>query len=95
MSSRRRLTGALIDWTSRNPGDLADVVTQDTFRQILHLLLKHMFMAHLTADLAMVEESLSDAIDVDASWSYKPFGPAPTTDSTAQSLVTPSSSTLR
>lgn len=29
-------------------------------------------MAHLTADLAAVEENIGDVVDLDASWSYKP-----------------------
>lgn len=64
-----RLTGALIDWTSRYPGDLADEATQAVFRETVAHLLRHAFMSHLTADLVLVENALSDVHDVDQSWS--------------------------
>lgn len=66
------MTGALIDWTSGYPGDLADSVTQGHFREILALLLKHTFMAHLTAQLAATAETLDQVVDLDKSWALKP-----------------------
>ena len=62
------MTGALIDWTSRYPGDLRDDQTQATFREILVLDLSYTFMAHLTADLILFEHTLNDVVDLDSSW---------------------------
>ena len=68
----RRLAGALIDWTTGNITDLADANVQGLFRQILSLLLRHTFMAHLTVDLVTIEESLTDdMLDLDLSWSLR------------------------
>nr|XP_019010932.1 uncharacterized protein I206_04237 [Kwoniella pini CBS 10737]OCF49713.1 hypothetical protein I206_04237 [Kwoniella pini CBS 10737] len=66
-----RLTGALVDWTSRYPGDLHDLTVQNTFKEILEFILHHTFMAHLTGELIMVEHSLPEVIDLDLSWSIK------------------------
>jgi hypothetical protein len=63
-----RITGALIDWTARYPGDLADDVTQSMFREMLAMILRHTFMAHLAADLVQIEQSLYSAVDIDRSW---------------------------
>ncbi|ORY34095.1 ras guanine nucleotide exchange factor domain-containing protein [Naematelia encephala] len=66
-----RLNGALLDWTTRYPGDLASEQTRATLRDILELLLKYTFMAHLTADLVSVEQSTHGIVDIDASWSLR------------------------
>jgi hypothetical protein len=66
-----RITGSLIDWTSRYPGDFADSQTQSVYRETLELLLRHTFMAHLTADLITFEQRLADVTDLDASWSLQ------------------------
>jgi hypothetical protein len=66
-----RLTGALIDWTLRYPGDFAEAQTQAKFREIVRLVLRHTFMAHLTSDLVVFERGLPNIIDVDASWSVR------------------------
>ena len=71
MQADDSLTSALIDWTADYPGDLADIVTQSLFRQILQLLLKYTFMAHLTVSLAEVEATISDFRDIDSSWAIK------------------------
>jgi len=63
------MTGALFDWSSRYPGDLSGAETQKLFRETLAVILKHTFMAHLIADLVLIEQSLPDLADVDASWS--------------------------
>ena len=65
-----RMTGALIDWSFRYPGDLQNHETKELFREILTLLSRYPFMGHLTAELVLVEESLADGIDIDISWSY-------------------------
>ena len=69
-----RLTGALIDWTSRYPGDIAGTTTQEMFREALGVLLKQTFMSHLTVDLVLIENSLFEVTDIDASWSVKATG---------------------
>ncbi|KAK4687572.1 hypothetical protein P7C73_g2543, partial [Tremellales sp. Uapishka_1] len=66
-----KMTGALIDWTARYPGDLASADTQSIFHELLNLILKYTFMAHLTVDLVAVEQSLPGVIDIDSSWSIK------------------------
>ncbi|WWC89349.1 uncharacterized protein L201_004271 [Kwoniella dendrophila CBS 6074] len=66
-----KLTGALVDWVTRHPGDLQDSTTQRIFREILAFTLHHTFMAHLTGELIMVEQSLSEVVDLDKSWSVK------------------------
>ena len=64
-----------------------DLSTRDLFQKVISLLLKHTFMAHLTADLVIVEESLLEGIvDVDASWSIRP-GKSSETASTAPSTI--------
>jgi len=83
------MTGALIDWTSAYPGDLVDNVTRGYFQEILELLLKHTFMAHLTAQLATTADNLDNVVDVDRSWSLKPE--ALTTDPADISASIPSS----
>ncbi|WWC61836.1 uncharacterized protein I303_104421 [Kwoniella dejecticola CBS 10117] len=67
-----KMTGALVDWTSRYPGDLHEAEVQDTFKAILAFVLHHTFMAHLTGELIMVEHSLPEVRDLDQSWSVKP-----------------------
>ncbi|WVF71424.1 hypothetical protein IAT40_006228 [Kwoniella sp. CBS 6097] len=70
-----KVTGALVDWTTRYPGDLHDSQTQGYFKEILALILHHTFMAHLTGELIMVENSLSETIDLDQSWSLHTSSP--------------------
>ncbi|KAL7421852.1 hypothetical protein Q5752_003623 [Cryptotrichosporon argae] len=85
-----KITGALIDWTSQYPGDLAGEPTQAVFRETLAFALRHTFMAHLTADLVAIEAGLVDVVDLDASWSLRPDGnpAAPSvTGSSAAELV--------
>ncbi|WRT66329.1 uncharacterized protein IL334_003284 [Kwoniella shivajii] len=81
-----KVTGALVDWTTRYPGDLADLSTQSIFKEILALILHHTFMAHLTGELIMIEHSLSESIDLDQSWSLKSTSP----DSPSVSSLQPS-----
>ncbi|WVO16238.1 hypothetical protein L204_103909 [Cryptococcus depauperatus] len=66
-----KLTGAIIDWTTYNLGDLACPNTQSHFLAIISLLLKHTFMAHLLSDLIAVQNSMPQAVDIDQSWSLK------------------------
>nr|XP_019046284.1 hypothetical protein I302_05027 [Kwoniella bestiolae CBS 10118]OCF25214.1 hypothetical protein I302_05027 [Kwoniella bestiolae CBS 10118] len=66
-----KMTGALVDWTTRYPGDLQDSSTQSIFKDILAFILHHTFMAHLTGELIMVEHSLSEVMDLDQSWSLR------------------------
>ncbi|WWC94144.1 hypothetical protein V866_000983 [Kwoniella sp. B9012] len=66
-----KITGALVDWTTRYPGDLQDLSTQSIFKEILAFILHHTFMAHLTGELIMVEHSLSEVVDLDQSWSVQ------------------------
>ncbi|WVQ99369.1 hypothetical protein IAU59_006502 [Kwoniella sp. CBS 9459] len=73
-----KITGALVDWTTRYPGDLYDSQTQGYFKEILAFILHHTFMAHLTGELIMVENSLSETIDVDQSWSLHTSSPPST-----------------
>lgn len=65
------MTGALIDWTSRFPGDLRDLETQSLFREVLAIIIEHHFMGHLSVDLVNVEHSLGTVVDVDMSWSSR------------------------
>ncbi|OCF42931.1 hypothetical protein I317_03282 [Kwoniella heveanensis CBS 569] len=73
-----KITGALVDWTTRYPGDLQDGQTQGHFKEILALILHHTFMAHLTGELIMIENSLSETVDVDQSWSLHTASPPST-----------------
>jgi hypothetical protein len=82
------MTGTLIDWTSVYPGDLADSTTQAIFRQILGIVLRYPFMAHLTIELVGVEERLPGVIDLDSSWARA------TSPETHLSRLTPSSASL-
>jgi hypothetical protein len=63
-----RITGGLIDWTSRYPGDVVDEDTQSLFRELVATTLRHTFMAHLAAELVQIEQTLYSIIDVDRSW---------------------------
>ncbi|KAL1413595.1 hypothetical protein Q8F55_001370 [Vanrija albida] len=65
-----KLAGALVTWTTRYPGDLADSEVQARFRKTLGLLLKHTFLAHITADLVNVEQMFESTVDLDDSWSF-------------------------
>ncbi|WVR07009.1 hypothetical protein IAU60_004048 [Kwoniella sp. DSM 27419] len=67
-----KLTGALVDWTARYPGDLEDESTQSEFRSMLSLILDITYLAHLTGELIMVELSLVEVVDLDRSWSLRP-----------------------
>nr|WVH01957.1 ras guanyl-nucleotide exchange factor [Naematelia aurantialba] len=81
-----RMTGALLEWTKRYPGDLASEQTRGLFRDVVDLLLKHTFMAHLTADLVSVQGSIMDVVDLDASWSFGEKRAAPSITSTSTGL---------
>jgi hypothetical protein len=72
VTSHLSMVGALIDWSSRYPGDLADDKTQALFSQIIVLVLRHTFMAHLTADLVAIEANINEAKDIDVSWAMRP-----------------------
>lgn len=65
------MTSALIDWISHYPGDLQDPQAQALYRKVLAIALKHAFMGHLVADLVRIEQTLTDVIDIDASWSIQ------------------------
>lgn len=78
------MTGALIDWTSTYPGDLADEPTARIFREILDIIFQLTYMAHLAVELVDIEAQIGSVPDVDDSWSYKgPQKPAPARASTA------------
>ena len=66
----RRMAGALIDWGKKYPVDLAEPPTQESFKEILDLVLPHLFMAHLTAELVVIDQGLPQVEDVDKSWSW-------------------------
>ena len=66
-----RITGALVKWSHAYPGDLKDDQTHALFLRIIHLNLKHTFMAHMTEDLVKVEQNLDNVVDVDTSWTIK------------------------
>ncbi|WWD17365.1 hypothetical protein CI109_101806 [Kwoniella shandongensis] len=82
-----KLTGAVIDWTTQYPGDLQDPSTQSLFRDILALVLKYTFMAHLTGDLISVEQSLFEVVDIDQSWSIHASAPPSAISTTGTELV--------
>lgn len=63
-----RITGGLIDWTSRYPGDVVDEDTQSLFRELVAIILRHAFMAHLAAELVQIEQTLYSTVDIDRSW---------------------------
>ncbi|WVQ82300.1 hypothetical protein IAT38_004428 [Cryptococcus sp. DSM 104549] len=82
-----KLAGALIDWTTSYPGDLVTPQTAYHFADIISLLLKHTFMAHLLSDLITVQHSLPDIIDLDQSWSRRPADAASHTSTAGTELV--------
>lgn len=69
-----RLTGALLDWTTRYPGDLATEACQIAFRDTVRSLSAHTYMAHLTTELAQTEKSLGTFADTDRSWALRKKG---------------------
>ncbi|ODN79845.1 hypothetical protein L202_03739 [Cryptococcus amylolentus CBS 6039] len=72
-----KLAGALVDWTTRYTGDICEPITADIFSEIVSLLLKHTFMAHLLSDLVTAQNLLPQRTDVDQSWSLKPESDPP------------------
>lgn len=66
-----KLTGALVDWTNRYPGDCVSMSTPIIFSEIIILLSKHTFMAHLISDLILVQDALPKTTDPDESWSMR------------------------
>ncbi|KAE8537841.1 hypothetical protein D1P53_005902 [Cryptococcus gattii VGV] len=64
-----KLTGALVNWTSRYPGDCVSMSTPIIFGEIIALLFKYTFMAHLISDLISIQNGLLKATDPEESWS--------------------------
>lgn len=64
----------MIDWFQAYPGDLCDDESTRLFRVVLGLVDKHMFMAHLTVELVMIDRKISTFSDPDTSWSLEPPG---------------------
>lgn len=67
-----RISGALLYWAEKYPGDFVDDVTQDLFSKTLRHMAKYTFIAHITADLAKIEALFDTFVDIDQSWSWKP-----------------------
>lgn len=74
-AEHNRIATALIQWTSMYPGDLASDEAAMLFREAYGIILKQTFMAHLTADLVRIEESLP-SVDLDSSWSLRISDPS-------------------
>lgn len=81
------MTGTLIDWLQAYPGDLCDEETTRLFRVILELVQPHMFMAHLSVELTMIDRDISTYTDLDLSWSLKPPGLTPVSASTRRKSI--------
>ncbi len=71
LAHRSRMTGALAEWTGTYPGDLEDDTTQACVREILAIILRHVSLASLAADLSLVEANMFEARDVDRTWALK------------------------
>lgn len=65
------MTGALIDWICQYPGDVIGEKVQSVFREILASTLRYTFLAHLAAELVVIEADLIDVEDIDLSWSIE------------------------